>query len=210
MTDAERVLQVLIHDVRTPIGVAQGYVRLLQEQRLGTADEQERALARTMDALGRIARLCNDASEFLAIDGSPTNARAAATALAANVEARVSAWEFRVERTDIDPAARVCVGADADRLAEAVGLLLATVRQGADAPPPALRIDTTVSELRFVAAGNGHPPKVNDAPVTAFDAWKNRGLAVPLACRTVDRASGRVSCAGPALVIAFPLEKSPA
>jgi len=81
MTDSERVLRVLIHDARTPIGVAQGYVRLLREERLQTPEERDRALSRAMDALGRIARLCDDASGFLA----PPNPEAPTTMVSAAV-----------------------------------------------------------------------------------------------------------------------------
>jgi hypothetical protein len=155
MTETERVLQVLIHDVRTPIGVAQGYVRLLREQRL------------------------------------------------------VGEWGFVVERSVIDPAAHVRAGSDVDRLAGAVGLVLSTVKREGDTKPPALRIEATASDLQFVAAGNGLPAAGAGEPAP-FDPWRNRGLAVPLAYRAIDHASGRVSCVGHTLIVAFPLETSPA
>lgn len=209
MTETERVLQVLLHDVRTPIGVAQGYVRLLREQRLDTAEDQERALARTMDALGRISRLCDDAGGFLITEKASTHGPVAATRFITSVEARVGEWGFVVERWVIDPAAHVRAGSDVDRLAGAVGLLLGTVKREGDTKPPALRIEATASDLQFVAAGNGLPAAAAGEP-TPFDPWRNRGLAVPLAYRAIDHASGRVSCVGHTLVVAFPLETSPA
>jgi signal transduction histidine kinase len=66
MTDTERILQALLHDVRTPLGVAQGYLRLLREQRLETPEERERALSGASEALGRISRLCDEAGRELA------------------------------------------------------------------------------------------------------------------------------------------------
>ena len=65
MTETERVLQVLIHDARTPIGVALGYLRMLQERRLATDEERDKAIARTLDAIGRLTRLCDQASGFV-------------------------------------------------------------------------------------------------------------------------------------------------
>ena len=53
MTDAERVLRILLHDLRTPIGVAQGYLRMMQDGRLTEAAETERAVAKALQALGQ-------------------------------------------------------------------------------------------------------------------------------------------------------------
>ena len=65
MRDAEKALDLLIHDLRAPLSVAQGYLRLIKEQRLPSVEERDRALAKTMDALGRMSGLCSDAAAFL-------------------------------------------------------------------------------------------------------------------------------------------------
>src|SRR5688572_9361076 len=53
-----RVLNTVAHDVRTPLAVCQGYVRLLIDGRLKSAEDQGLALQRTKDALGAISALC--------------------------------------------------------------------------------------------------------------------------------------------------------
>jgi signal transduction histidine kinase len=53
MTDAERVLQILLHDLRTPIGVAQGYLRMMQDGRLTEAADTERAVTKALQRLAR-------------------------------------------------------------------------------------------------------------------------------------------------------------
>ena len=53
-----RVLNTVAHDVRTPLAVCQGYVRLLIDGRLKSAEDQGLALQRTKDALGALSALC--------------------------------------------------------------------------------------------------------------------------------------------------------
>jgi signal transduction histidine kinase len=55
-----RVLNVLAHEIRTPLAVSQGYLKLMTDGRLATASEQATAIERTRDALGKIATLCSD------------------------------------------------------------------------------------------------------------------------------------------------------
>ena len=59
-SELARVLNVLAHEIRTPLAVSQGYLKLMAEGRLGTAAEQAAAIERTREALGRIVTLCTD------------------------------------------------------------------------------------------------------------------------------------------------------
>ena len=209
MTDAERVLQVLIHDARTPLGVAQGYIRLLREERLETPDERERALSRAMDALGRIARLFDDASAFVVTPNrtAPTTTISAAF-LAASVEARVREWEFAVTRGLVDPAARVRLGTSAERLAEAIAFVAAAVRHGGGTSSPHLHIESATAGVRFAARAAGGPEtRAEGNPERSpFDAWSAGGLVVPLACRVIEEAGGRIDRVGSEIVVTFPAE----
>ena len=197
MTDAERVLNLLIHDVRTPLGVAHGYLRLIREQRLTTPDDRDRALASTQQALGRISRLCEEASGFLA---EPTSAAPVRTGTALLLE-RVSA-QLREHGVTITPPATagtmtIAVGTGVDRLAEAVSTVLRAMARNV---PDGVRVETSGAELRFIAA---------DARGGPFDPWRGHGLAVPLACRLIASVGGRVGDAAGAPAIAFPVEMAP-
>jgi hypothetical protein len=208
MTDTERVLRVLIHDARTPLGVAQGYLRLLHEERLETPEERERALTRAMDALGRIARLCDDASGFLAApqQAAPTTTISAAF-LAAAVETHVRPWDFAVTRGTLDPAARVRLGTSAERLAEAIAAVAGAVRYGAGSSSPRMHIDADVSGVRFAASAKA-PSLTPDSEtqISPFDAWSAGGLAVPLACRLIEETGGRIERVGSQVVVSFASE----
>src|SRR5438045_1003237 len=126
-------------------------MRLLREERLDTPDERERALSRAMDALGRIARLCDDASAFLASPNPSATTTISAAFLAASVEARVREFDFAVTRGPIDPAARVRLGTSAERLAEAIASVADAVRHRVGAKDPRLHIDSGTDGVRFSA-----------------------------------------------------------
>lgn len=55
-----RVLNTVAHEIRTPLAVSQGYVRLFLEGRLPAPDEQRSAFERVREALGVISKLCSD------------------------------------------------------------------------------------------------------------------------------------------------------
>jgi hypothetical protein len=182
-------------------------MRLLREERLETPEERERALSRAMDALGRIARLCDEASDFLAAPNhaQPTTTISAAF-LAASVESRVREWEFAVTRGDVSPSARVRLGTSAERLADAIGSVLAAVRHGVNVAPLRLHIEANPGDVRFTAtAADRRPIEVVREPAP-FDAWVGGGLAVPLACRVIEETGGRVERLGTGIVVTFPIE----
>jgi hypothetical protein len=61
--DTALALRVLAHELRSPAGVAQGYVRMLLEGRLTEPADQRRALEQIREVLGRIGQLSRQASE---------------------------------------------------------------------------------------------------------------------------------------------------
>lgn len=65
--DLARILNVLAHEIRTPLAVSQGYLKLMAEGRLTTATEQTAAIERTRDALGRIVALCSEMGRLAAL-----------------------------------------------------------------------------------------------------------------------------------------------
>ena len=200
MTDAERVLNLLIHDLRTPLGVAHGYLRLIREQRLTTADDRERALTGTQQALGRISRLCEDASGFLAEPAEGTTVRASASLLVARVSAQLRERGVAFVSSAPAQSLTMMVGAGVDRLADAVSTVLHAVTRGGAA---SVRVETDGDELRFVT-------RFDEPRTASFDPWRGYGLAVPLACRLIASVGGRVGSEGAgAMAIAFPVEMAP-
>jgi hypothetical protein len=208
MNETDRVLNVLIHDVRTPLGVAQGYLRLMKEQHLHTPDDVHRALGKTMDAIARIARLCEDAEAFLTNEDS-TRTSIAVDVLAARVEVQAREAGLSLTRTGVDPGASVSVRPDLDRLAEAVLIVLTNAATPTAAYTALTSAGHSDRALTFMAAPVDQSLSPADLDVP-FDPWRGPGLALARACRTIAEAGGRIVTArGPhrAVAIAFPLER---
>jgi signal transduction histidine kinase len=203
MAELDRVLDVLLHDLRSPLSVASGYVRLLRLDRLDTFEARDKAWTQTATALTRIAHLCDEAVGFL-----PTAAGAARTIPVPQLTARVR--QLCQDRgISCEDTASVLDGpviqaqTDVDRLAEAVGALAAL--QHSDAHPARVTITSDSQALVFTV------PLANsvDAPCDddTYDPWASPGLSAALACHTISLASGKVR-ASRELTISFPLQES--
>ena len=184
MTDLDRVLESLLHDLRSPLGVAGGYLRLLREQRLGSVEESERAIVKTQDALRTMTALCGDASEWLKAEPAAPPSVVAVDTLVAQLGV-----ECERQRVALDVAAglagTVPLTADAERTARAVAALLALVTRDTTARGHA---DVESGVLHVTAVAAQPRPGSHDG---AFDPWTYPGLAAALACRTIALAGGR-------------------
>ena len=200
MTDAERVLQILLHDLRTPIGVAQGYLRMMQDGRLTEAADTERALTKALQALGQTARLCQDAGDFLDTSNGPgRNALVTAATFATQVEAEARNRGVEVQAGRIHAGARVALAGDVGRLGDAVVLVAST----AGTRRSTLSIEADDVELRFLAVDE---PGASTADAMPFDGW-SRGLPLAVACRRIAWSSGRILTLAKnnGVIVAFPL-----
>ena len=203
MTDAERVLSVLIHDLRTPLGVAHGYLRLIRGGKLTAADERDKALASTQEALARISRLCQDASGFLEDTPGAAAGRASATELAGRVGTALADRGIAVDGQSAVGGV-VGVGASVDRAADAIATLLA-IRAGRSAGVVAM-VQETPGELRFACGPADANHTVLNGVEQPFDPWRAApGLSVVLAHRLVTALGGRVWMAGDGLALALSL-----
>lgn len=204
MTDAERVLHILLHDLRTPIGVAQGYLRMMQDGHLTSAAEMERAVAKALHALGQTARLCQNAGDFLeGADGGARVARVPAASFAGQIESMARTQGFTVESGRIPASAGLALTGDVALTCDAVVLVLSA----AGSKSKAMRIEADEGELRFVATEDRQSQKPVAVPL---DGW-SQGLPVAAACRRITWSSGRILKfeTGNGLIVALPLTKTP-
>lgn len=56
--DVNEILRRLLHDIRSPLSVAHGYVRLLRDGRLTSGPDRDKAFDATLLALERMGELC--------------------------------------------------------------------------------------------------------------------------------------------------------
>src|SRR5688572_18382501 len=62
-----QVLNTIAHEIRTPLAVSQGYLKLYLDGRLTDADDVQRAFQQTRTALGTLATLCTEMSKVSAL-----------------------------------------------------------------------------------------------------------------------------------------------
>jgi len=203
MPELDRVLDVLLHDLRSPLSVASGYVRLLRLERLDTFEARDKAWTQTTNALTRIAHLCDEAVGFLptaAGAGRPIPVPQLTTRIHQHCQERGIACDNTASVLD---GPMIEAQTDVERLAEAVAVLVTL--HHSDAHPASVSIASDAHTLVFSVPmpPTAQPPSEGGA----YDPWKSPGLGAALACHTVSLASGEVR-ASHELTISFPLQES--
>jgi signal transduction histidine kinase len=69
-----QVLNTIAHEIRTPLAVSQGYLKLYLDGRLTNADDQQRAFQQTRAALGTLATLATDMGKVSVLSEAPSPA----------------------------------------------------------------------------------------------------------------------------------------
>ena len=208
-----KALNLLIHDLRAPLGVAHGYLRLITEHRLTSADEQDRALAQSLEALGRMARMCTDASAYLATyesEAPPATVVGTASDLAARVADALQLLGLAFTSHDLSASPRV---ARTDALAAAIATILGSIRRpSSDMSALAASALADRGHLHFFAGTDAQRAALMQGSRAPVDPWRGgHGLMLPLACLQVDRLGGHVwttETARPGIAITLPLEGS--
>lgn len=183
--DTASVLRILAHELRTPAGVAQGYIRMVLEGRLPDPAEHRRALEHTHDAIGRLSVLGRQASEVAAwMDRSaaPRWRRLDLRALLDTVLAGLGADRVDISLTALDAsvAIRTC---DETALRTALTSVIAAVTR--EAPAARLTLSVGTASDRVVLA-LGPPPTIPDllqgpaAPGAASLPLERGGLGLSL------------------------------
>ena len=184
MTDLERVLSCLLHDLRSPLGVAGGYLRLMREGRLASADDTERAIVKTQDALRAMTSLCADATAWLDLEPPTPPRQYPVPAFLAQVGARAEAQMLPLDLPPPGPPAAITLTGHDDAVAHAVAVLIGVV-----AAVGTRRCTAQYGETHlWFAVRDAETPERAARP---FDPWRYRGLAAPLAARIITQAGGR-------------------
>jgi signal transduction histidine kinase len=148
-----QVLNTLAHEIRTPLAVSQGYLKLYLDGRLTNVDDTRRAFEQTRQALGTLATLCVDMGKVSALSEGA----------ARGIPERVSVADFVKSvraQSEIDGAAwsgETGVGSietsNAGELAHAVAIVSKAAFDEAREAPKAVRTEAG-SELIVLAGAN--------------------------------------------------------
>ncbi len=203
-----KAFSVLLHDVRTPLGVAHGYVRLLREDRLTTEADRARALQGIADALERLTRLSHDASAFVQVDEVATPLRrVAAGVVAARLATALGASLAPADQERLQQC--TCALRSVDAVTDAVTALAGSVAAGAALPD--LHVDEPAGELRILLGPDADRPRLRDGARVPFDPWRaGHALTLARASHVIAKNGGTVwaSDAQRAIAVALPLEVS--
>lgn len=190
-----KALNLLIHDLRAPLSVALGYLRLLQQNRLEAEADRSRAITQSVEALGRIGRLCEEAAAFVAAPPATAGPamRVPVAQLVAHVReactARCSPVLF-VASPEMPGTVRVV---NLDRLVQSLVVVLCAVRRSTQNEPVRVSVHEEEKQAWFLLGCDEERAALMSGPPKTFDPWRGgHGLALPLACRTIAEAGGRI------------------
>jgi signal transduction histidine kinase len=203
-------LRLLLHDLRTPLGVAQGYLRLLREDRLQDIADRQRAVVQSMEALGRISHLCAGAAEFAAAGSPAESSRYPAADLVAALGADAPSHDVSLAVLGGPVIAQVVALAAGRAAASIMTIFLAAARHD---PTRARRISVGIHGGDvLITSGDEFVRErlIGSAGDDAFDPWTGGcGLLLPLAVRQLRETGARIWTLADepsAIAIALPLE----
>jgi len=186
-----QVLNTLAHEIRTPLAVSQGYLKLLLDGRLTNADDSRRAMEQTRQALGALATLCMDMGKVSALaeeSAAGVPVRIPAADVIANLRAlddmKSAAW-------DGDAGGRAIESANYRELAQALAIV-AKAAFDEDRDAPHAMHATAGDDLTLLAGSTDAIPSLQAGPAAphaqAVDFSKGgKGLKLIWAAFVLDR-----------------------
>jgi signal transduction histidine kinase len=217
-----RLLSLSVHELRTPISVVAGYLRMVLKDPTGTLDDRyRRMLEEGEKSCGRLAAIVAEMSELSALEGGTVSFKRAPVDLRAVLTEAIAGLPKMTDRiVDVElttgegPAV---IQGDAPRLKAAVGSILQGLRRevvnsekllvreryGAFRGNPASWI--AIADVENIAAVSASEVE----SLATFDEWRGGcGLSLVVARRIIDRHEGGIWAPGEGIkagaVIALP------
>jgi signal transduction histidine kinase len=205
-----RALSLAVHELRTPITVATGYLRMLLREQAGPLTDQQRKMLQEADkSCARIGSLIAEMSELGKLeDGQIRVARVPFDLSALIVELAASSMhegKDRGVRLETRVPGPVMVAGDRTRLAAAIGALMHAALRERGEPGVIVVECSTLSDDKqtwaIVTIGDeaAAKPLADAARVTPhpFDEWRGgMGLALPVGRRVIEAHGGAIWSAG--------------
>ncbi len=208
--DSQKILDLFLHELRTPVSVAQGYLRLLVEDRLTDPHDRERALAQSLEALGRIGSLCGSADEYLNVLSPVELVRYPASELVATFQSKCREEAFAVS------VPSTAIGGEIGSLPveQATTAIIAVLRAALRSDPvlaQAVHVGVRGTDLLLTTGDEAvREQLVASTGRAAFNQWRGgTGLRVPLALKLLAHTPLRIWALAErsgAIAIAMPLD----
>lgn len=218
-----RLLNLAVHELRTPASIVGGYLRMLLAGHAGPlTDKQHKMLTEAVRATDRLTALVAEMSEISNLDAGTLalpRQRVVIVPLLQEAAAGLGETSDGGARVEVRLAEGIEAGAivlaDSVRLrAAVVAVLTALAREQADAAPLVLAAGIEqAGDPPAIVVRIGEREALADpaGPPAPFDEWRGGvGLALPIARRVIEAAGGRIWSAParasrPVVGIALPL-----
>lgn len=203
LTVLPRALSLAVHELRTPITVAAGYVRMMLREQAGPITDKQRKMLEEVDkSCARIGALIAEMSELGKLEAGEVTVSSVPFDLAALIASLASTMhegEDRGVRLDVRATSPVMVAGDRTRLATALSALMhAALRErgepGVIVVECSTRPDTNQTWAIVTIGDETVIPSLADAAratPSAFDEWRGGlGLALPVGRRVIEAHGG--------------------
>ena len=198
-----RTLSLAVHELRTPLAVASGYLRMLLREEAGTLAGPQRAMAEgAATSCARIGTLIAEMSELEKLESGDVvvpSARVDLAALIVELSGRILEDEDRGVRLEVRATRPVIVTGDRTRLAAALSALMhAALREQSEGGCVVVECSTlpdTTPPWAIVTIGDEAVRRVlvdaaRETP-PAFDEWRGGlGFGLPVGRRVIELHGG--------------------
>ena len=197
-----RAMSLAVHELRTPVTVVAGYLRMLLREQAGPLNEKQKKMLEEADrSCGRLGALVSEMSEFGKLEGREValgRHDVDLAALAAELASGMHEGSDRGVRLEVRAPAPVMVTADRTRIAAALKALMhSALRERGDPGVVVVECSTAkgTQEWAVVAIGDeATVPALTSAAAgdpPPFDEWRGGlGLALPVARRVIEAHGG--------------------
>jgi signal transduction histidine kinase len=197
-----KLLSLSAHELRSPLTVVAGYLRMLLKERAGPiSDQQRRLLEEAEKSCGRLSELVAELSALSQLESGAAPFNRGTVNLQSVLADAIAALPDLPEHTvtialTVDDA--LLVQGDAVRLRTALSSILQALRRElVTSDQLVVRVDAREgTSLRITIGEPGRLESLRELDPSAmspFDEWRGgNGLSLPAACRIVEAHGGRV------------------
>ena len=206
-----RAMSLAVHELRTPVTVVAGYLRMLLREQAGPLSEKQKKMLEEADrSCGRLGAVVAEMSEFGKLEsGEVALARQDFDLAALAVELAKELHDGGNRGVQLEPRVSLPVGmtelrvtGDRTRIAAAVkALMQSAIRERVEPGILSARCSVAGDRERWAVLAIGDEAAVSDLeqvalePPDAFDEWRGgQGLALPVARRVIEKHGGAVWC----------------
>jgi signal transduction histidine kinase len=196
-----RLMGLAVHELRTPITVASGYLRMVTREKVGPISDQQRKLLEEAEkACGKLSSLVSEMADLASLENGTAGVKKARMDLASSLEEAVAGLEPLLDREiaiEVQGAdAPITISGDATRLRTALGSVIGALRRElVESDRLIVRVMNGPDETCTIwIAGADRIEQLataDTAGLQVFDEWRGgSGLSLAIARRVINQHDG--------------------